>query len=89
MITIPTCRFSDAMFVLGIIFTLLSLLWFFASLVGSLGYRGANPYVGISFLSLLVSCCIMVVGNKKVVDPDYLIIFLNKFYEKVNLDKKD
>lgn len=82
MITIPTRRFSDTMFVLGIIFTIISSLWFFTSLVMSLGYRGGDPYAGISFVNLLVSILIMAVGNKKVVDPDYLIIFLRDFIKQ-------
>lgn len=82
MITIPTRRFSDVMFVLGIIFTIISGLWCVTVLFNSTMYRGDDPNLGYAFLFLLVSVFVMGVGNKKVVDPDYLIIFLRDFIKK-------
>lgn len=78
MITIPTHRFSNTMYKSGIVLTIISLLWVITSLF-SQGYGFLYGLGSVSFLSLIGSCCIMVIGNKEVIDPDYLIIFLRDF----------
>jgi len=82
MLEIPTRRFSDTMFVLGIIFCVIASLWFLMAFLSSLSYRGPDLNLGLSLVFLLFTIFLMAVGNKKVVDPDYLITFLRDFNKK-------
>lgn len=66
MSNISKHRFSDALFALGILIFIIDFLYFLILLLGSLGYRGPNPSLGVSFLVLIIAGVMIGVGNKKV-----------------------
>ena len=86
MFKIPTKSFSTTIFVLGILMVILSFFAFIFSSANGLSYRGSDAGVVPSLLSLLFSIILVVIGNKKIVDEDYLIIFL-KDYIKIQFNE--
>ena len=66
MSNIATHRFSDALFALGILIFVFDFIYFIVLLLGSLGYQGPRPELGISFIVLIVSIVMIGIGNKKV-----------------------
>ena len=82
MLEIPKKSFSQGVMIIGIIFTIISFFWLLFSLGSAFRYGGDSSQFGSSFISFLFSLSFIIIGNKKVVDPDYLIIFLKDFIKK-------
>lgn len=90
MLKIPTKPFSLTILIVGALMVIISFFTFIISSANSFSYTGNSTGVMPSLLSLAFSIILVVIGNKKVVDEDYLIIFLKDFikteHEKLKKD---